>query len=290
MIRYTTKHLRLLIASLHAPHRGHEQHFIQTWWSTTRELLHKYGQTALVLLAGDLNASVGSIQSTQIGEVGQEIEDLPGQHWHQILAEMKCFLPCTFTEFQRGETHTYVQKRNKKYCRPDMIGVPFIWHTNAVRAWVAAEIHVALATQDHYATCVHVDQEMALPINAKKGAPKKVTPELICDPHNQCAIKQVLQSIPQVPWSVSSHAHAAIVVKHLQDGLRALATTVRSSPTNHTSRTAPGNSSEPSQGGSALYVACRRKRDSRPLRSASRSGGIPMRQTTTARILCFVGG
>ncbi|CAE7939811.1 unnamed protein product, partial [Symbiodinium sp. KB8] len=42
-------------------------------------------------------------------------------------------------------------------------------------------------------------QEMALPINAKKGAPKKV------------------------PWSVSSHAHAAIVVKHLQDGLRALA-------------------------------------------------------------------
>ncbi|CAE7843801.1 eif3k [Symbiodinium necroappetens] len=168
-------------------------------------------------------SGIGSIQSTQIGEVGQETEDLPGQHWHQILAEMKCFLPCTFAAFQRGETHTYVQKRNKKHCRPDMIGIPISWHTNAVRAWVAAEIHVALATQDHYATCVTVDLEMALPVSAKKGAPKKVTPELICDPHNQSAIKEV-------PWAVSSHAHAAIVVKHLQDGLGALATTVRSRP------------------------------------------------------------
>ena len=230
LLRLSTGRFRLMIASLHAPHRGHEHHILQSWWSETRTLLHKYGQAAAIIMAGDVNASVGSVTSAHVGDVGCEEEDLPGQNWHQLLVEMHCFLPCTFEASQVGETYTYIQKRNKHKCRPDMVGIPLIWRSQQVSAWVAAELHVALATQDHLATCVQLSLHLAHSLRKQVSRRKKLAPEVILDPANTAAIKQVLHSIPSVPWATSAHAHAAIVVRHLQDGLHALAPQAKTRP------------------------------------------------------------
>ena len=221
---------RLLIASLHAPHRGWEKHCICAWWHETLQLLHKYGQLAHTIVAGDLNASVGSRTSPNIGGVAAEEEDEPGEFWHRALKAMACFLPCSFDDFQQGPTATYHQKRNGHACRPDMIGIPCAWRTGQIAAWTAPEIHVALASQDHFATCVRVSIRLRLPCKARPSASKRISASLVTDPAQQEAIHSILRSAPAVPWSTSAHAHAALLVKHLQDGLGKLATAAPPKP------------------------------------------------------------
>ena len=222
IIRFQVKAWRLLIASLHAPHRGSEAHMISSWWKDTKQLLHKFANAAFVIIAGDVNASVGSFISSSVGPTAAEQEDLPGQNWHSILRSLDCWLPCTFEEYQDGETHTYFQKRNGQGCRPDMIGMPMTWHPGKIRAWVAPDIHVALAVQDHFATCVSLSIQLALPEQGKKPVRARLSPEALQDPRNAEAIDAALASLPQVPWEVSSHAHSAIVVGHLQQHLGAI--------------------------------------------------------------------
>ena len=50
---------RLLIVTLHAPHRAMEVSAI--WWAETTRLLDVHAQSAIVLLGGDMGAAVGSI-------------------------------------------------------------------------------------------------------------------------------------------------------------------------------------------------------------------------------------
>ena len=220
LVRFHAGTCKMLIASLHAPHRGHERHAIQEWWRTTRTLVHKFGQLAWVVLAGDMNASIGSITSQHVGEVGSETEDLPGQYWHSLLREFECFLPCTMSPFQQGDTVTYVQKRNKQGCRPDMIGIPTLWQSGAISAWVADEVHVALSCQDHFATCVKIAVDMAMPVKKAARAGRRISAEAILDPANATAIRDMLAHMPTIPWHLSSHAHAATLVQYLQQGLR----------------------------------------------------------------------
>ena len=217
--RVQSGHWRLLIASLHAPHRGHEHHFIREWWEATRVILHKFGQTSKLLLAGDLNASVGSLVSPHVGPIGREEEDLPGQLWHQLLRDFECFIPSTFGHYQDGDTATYCQKRNKHLCRPDMVAIPIEWQTGYLKAWVAHEIHVALAVQDHWATCVHVTMPVGCPASRLQKTHKRIDVATIMDPANADAVRSIIASTPSVAWDVSSHAHAAIVIDHLQAGL-----------------------------------------------------------------------
>ncbi|OLP90989.1 hypothetical protein AK812_SmicGene27377 [Symbiodinium microadriaticum] len=163
----------------------------------------------------------------QKGQLGTElwlhkerpILQYPGVHWHQILREMDCFLPCTFETHQRGETITYVQKRNGHGCRPDMIGIPSDWRTGTVTAWVSRDIHVALAVQDHFATCVQLEIPLVTPKPGRTSEPRRISAEALQDPHNAAAVKSALSDLPAVPWHTSSHAHAAIIVRHLQDRL-----------------------------------------------------------------------
>ena len=105
-----------------------------------------------------------------------------------------------------------------------MIGLPQVWQSGAIRAWVAPDIHVALATQDHFATCVSLSIQLALPEPGQRLVRARLSPEALQDPRNADAVEAALTSLPQVPWEVSSHAHSAIIVGHLQKHLGAIVT------------------------------------------------------------------
>ena len=219
LLRCTAQSWKLLIASLHAPHRGTENHILAEWWTHTRTIVHRYSQSAFVFLAGDVNASVGSILSPHVGGVAAEEEDMPGTAWHGLIKEVECFLPCTFDQHQQGPTATYVQKRNGHECRPDMIAIPCAWQNGDISAWTAPEIHTALSCQDHTATCVRLSVALLGHKLSQRSHRKRISAESILDPQNEKAILKALQTLPTVPWEVSSHAHSAIVVRHLQDHL-----------------------------------------------------------------------
>ena len=196
--------IRLLVVALHAPHRSTERHVITEWWQQTQIKVQRYRRSSQVVLAGDVNCAVGSRISSAVGDCGTEREDAPGEWWHRVLREAEAYLPCTFWECQVGPTSTYVQKRGHRECRIDMVGIPAAWATGTVRAWVDPSIHVALASLDHTATCVSVDLWLTAPLRSPGKSRQRLKASTLCDPE------------------VSAHAHAAIVVGHLQATLGAL--------------------------------------------------------------------
>ena len=214
--------IRLLVVALHAPHRSTERHVITEWWQQTQVLVQKHRRSSQVILAGDVNCAVGSRLSSAVGDCGAEWEDAPGEWWHRVHREAEAYLPCSFWECQVGPTPTYVQKRGHRECRIDMVGIPIAWATGAVRAWVDPSIHVALASLDHTATCVSVELWLTAPSRSHGKTRQRLKASTLCDPAHAAQLQAAVASIPAVPWEVSAHAHAAIVVGHLQTTLGAL--------------------------------------------------------------------
>ena len=79
--------VRLLLVSLHAPHRATAEAVIQAWWCETKRLLHRHGNSATVVIGGDCNAAVGSVPSNAVGEHDAERMDEAGVHLEALLNE-----------------------------------------------------------------------------------------------------------------------------------------------------------------------------------------------------------
>ena len=118
---------KLFVLALHGPHRGAEQHIVSKWWHETIHICRTTVGAHDCIIAGDCDASVGSITSDFISDVYPEKEDLAGGLLHQLLQERNAWLPATFAATHSGESWTYMQKRNGRQIRPDMIAIPFQW-------------------------------------------------------------------------------------------------------------------------------------------------------------------
>ena len=60
----------------HAPHRAHEAHVKQQWWTTTEELCLAYGAGLPWILLFDANCRLGDVTSDSVGGHQPDVEDL----------------------------------------------------------------------------------------------------------------------------------------------------------------------------------------------------------------------
>ena len=230
LVRFRQGRFAVLFCALHAPHRAHERELTDSWWTETRAILAKHRRRDPLIIAGDMNASLGSVTSPLVSDWAPETEDAAGAHLHALLKACECWLPCTFAEVQQGPTTTYRQKRNLRWCRPDFVAIPSDWAT-AVRAWTEPSVHVACSGIDHIATCVSAGPILALPGTFAPRARPRLDPQLFTDPARREVILGVLKSSPPVSWQVSAHAHAAIVVDHIQQSLAKICKRGKGRPT-----------------------------------------------------------
>ena len=230
LVRFRQGRFAVLFCALHAPHRAHERDLIDSWWTKTLAILAKHRRRDPLIIAGDMNASVGSVTSSLVSDWAPETEDAAGAHLHALLKACECWLPCTFAEIQQGPTATYRQKRNLRWCRPDFVAIPSDW-TTAVRAWTEPSVHVACSGIDHIATCVSAGPILALPGTSVPRARPRLDPQLFTDPARRDVILSALKSSPPLPWKVSAHAHAAIVVDHIQQSLAKICKCGKGRPT-----------------------------------------------------------
>ncbi|CAE7316773.1 unnamed protein product [Symbiodinium sp. CCMP2592] len=228
--RYSAGKFVLVFCSLHAPHRATERQLLLTWWQDTQKILSRHRRNDPVVIAGDMNCSVGSIPSPHVSDFGQEEEDTPGEFFHELLRTNQCWVPCTFETCQDGPTATFFQKRNGRPCRPDFISVPSSWQHGFCRSWVDHGIQVATNGIDHVATLLHSQVSMSMPGKCNSKGRARLPRQMFTDPALKPDIQRVLASVPQVPWHTSVHAHAAIVVQHLQQELAQVAPIKQSRP------------------------------------------------------------
>ena len=210
---------RLLLCTLHAPHRAVEAGVIQAWWLETNRLLDVHAQSAVVLLGGDMNAAVGSTPNEEIGSHDADLQDVSGDFLAALLKAHQLWLPCTFSACHSGPSGTYVQKRNGAFSRIDFIACPKQWRTGQVTTWTEPAIHAGQAYVDHIATCSQIDLSLCVSGGQKPARRRRFDGRAMLTPEGRERVEGILQRAPNIPWEVSPHAHAAIVVRYLQDSL-----------------------------------------------------------------------
>ena len=216
---------KLFILALHAPHRGAESHTISTWWETTLSLCREFVRDAECIIAGDMNASIGSVCTPQVGDFAAEEEDLSGALLRQLMQQCGAWAPASFDSCHQGQSWTYRQKRNGRMIRPDLIAIPDGWWWGQVWSQVDVGIHAGQVSPDHYATTVEVRVNLCQKATCKRRASahgRRYDVAAISKPENQGLVAEVFRSLPLVPWQVSAHTHAWQLVDHLQDNFQRL--------------------------------------------------------------------
>ena len=192
--RLSVGHFRLVFIGLHAPHRATERALLEEWWLETRNLARTNARNDPVVLAGDMNAALGSIQSTWVGSHGAEPEDVPGNALHSMLHEFGILLPATWEHTHCGPHHTYVQKRGGRMRRSDYIGVPLLWVESHSQSVLAPDINAGHGCPDHVSATFYTAARCAVQTSRPCVAGRKFKP---CDLVGPCAAK-VEAAIPQL--------------------------------------------------------------------------------------------
>ena len=230
LVRYSSPTLSILFANLHGPHRANERCLIDEWWKTTKQLLHRHRRQSHLVVGGDCNAALGSVTSPHIGEVWPEDEDPAGEHLHDIARTFGLYFPATMPECHCGPSYTYIQKNGGQKCRPDFLAIPVEWAHGQVTSFSDPEIHAGHSTPDHIAARVDIAAWFRTARSQASLGRRVIRTADITDPANHAAISRVLASVPQVSWTTSVHAHAAIITDHVQRGLQRLASTHPAKP------------------------------------------------------------
>ena len=106
------------------------------------------------------------------------------------------------------------------YVCPNVL-LPAAWKVSRVSSYTAPKVHAGHSTQDHVATCVDVDVTLGKLSGGAEMRCRKTSAADVINPEYRDRIRAVLHNAPQVPWTVSVHAHAAVLTKHVQDGPQA---------------------------------------------------------------------
>ena len=186
----------------HAPHRGHSVQEREEWWRRTSELclgVHD-GLDWILLLDG--NCRVGSVASECIGAHQSDVQDEGGACMHALAG---------------GPGGTFLQKQSQELQRCDFVGLPERWKTWQVRAWIEPSISSGHAAPDHFASVAECELVFAELRRGKSAA--RIDPAALQEPRNADRIIAILNSIPEVDWSVNVNDHASTVVEHLFQSL-----------------------------------------------------------------------
>ncbi|CAE7562302.1 unnamed protein product [Symbiodinium sp. CCMP2592] len=219
LVLFRQEGFSLLIASVHAPHRACEATVISDWWAETHRLCNTHAHSAPILLGGDMNASVGSVLSAAVGDHAADAQDDSGALFASFLCSQQLWLPCTFSCCHSGPSGTYIQKRNGALTRIDFVACPTVWQNGRVRTWTDSTLHAGQAYVDHIATCCQIDLSINLRGPTRSVRQRRFDGRAMLTPQGRAAVERVFQHAPLIPWDASPHAHAATLVKYLQDAL-----------------------------------------------------------------------
>ena len=219
LVRILCKPMSFLLVALHGPHRAFERSHILIWWKETIGMIRHYLKNDVLIVAGDLNAALGSRPTAAVDTHAAETEDTAGECVQDLMEAFQLFCPSTFCQLHQGASFTYYQKKCDPVCRVDYILVPRDWQSSHVASSTLPCVHAGHAVQDHVAVCTHVEASLRAEAASLPWARGRIRAPHIMDSGCRAQIVQVLRTAPVVPWGVSTHAHAAIITEHVQRGL-----------------------------------------------------------------------
>ena len=209
--------LKFVLLALHAPHSGYSAEELQTWWSDSWKFVPLELQAWPCILLADANATTGAFPSQHIGAWAAAPHDEKAQPFHDFVTDSDTFLPSTFEELHRGDSHTWTHTRGNQR-RIDYIGLPMTW--KAVMQRCQSQVHYdADAGREHVdhqlvtADCHLVFQTSST--TSRIAKPFKLSVDI--DPEDSW---NVLSNWRDCPWSQDVHSHAGALQSQLDYYLR----------------------------------------------------------------------
>ena len=88
---------------VYAPHLGYPEAVHTAWWQSIRVVIRKCRRAAAYLtVMGDINGTLGEVQSGAVGDVAPVAQCGNGEEFHQGLLESDLWLPATCQPFAGG--------------------------------------------------------------------------------------------------------------------------------------------------------------------------------------------
>ena len=210
----SSKHLQCHILCVHAPFSICTYTHPEDFWTEVRQVLMKgKNQHWPLLVAGDLNAKVGSVPSDAISTCHAEEESDIGSLVHAFLLELDLCLPATFASCQVTEGPTW-KVGLPGQSRIEFVAVPQPWLVAVTDAKIRLDVHL-VSEADHQVTSVGV----ALSCQSRRPRLSSVArpcAKKLKDPACVQSFLADLQTISAAPWTWGVGVHCEYLVTHLQ--------------------------------------------------------------------------
>lgn len=198
--------LRCDFIAFYAPQRGLGPELIEEWWTSFAGIVQQRPLQGQVVLLGDANARVGSVTSPGIQDLAADLEDMGGAHLRALCDRWELCLPCTFPDWHRGPTHTFISAR-AGVSRVDFIAVPLEWRDGIESSWICGDFDLLNDELDHSVVALQVDMVVGACRHKYDGrAPLYDRDAARSDAGAQQA-SAFMESIPPIPWEVDVNDH-----------------------------------------------------------------------------------
>ena len=157
IVRLNMPHWRCIFVTGRAPHAGHEGAASEAFWHLISTRIRSYERDHLIFFLGDTNGHLGNHASDAVGLHGGTQENVPGKNFHNWLLEHQLFVPATFVDYHPGDLHsTFCAPNGEHRTRIDYIGLPASIQYDHIHSWVADDIELGAAREDHSAVLCKV--------------------------------------------------------------------------------------------------------------------------------------
>ena len=208
-------HLKLRLLIAHAPHEAATDVSLESWWQQLTHHLSRICPHLPIVVLGDLNSRLGSVQSEAVSSLNREEENVAGHYLHSFLLEQGLWAPSTFDEYHSGSSITWISSHGQAH-RLDYVLLPQAWQSFQVSSQ-ACDVDLIVSREDHFPVLADVSMRVARS-TVRTPHRTKLDRTKLQDPDAVTGFREYLQHPPDIPWTTGVGHHVDELTMWLQQG------------------------------------------------------------------------
>ena len=201
---------------LYATQQGRGAEEVSRWWDDLNTVMMKRDSNVPVICLGDFNARVGSIISEGCDDHAYDVEDEAGNRLRQFVDRWSLMIPSTFAKFHEGPSDTFHSPMGHG-SRIDFILISKESQEGIVRSFVDRNIDVLNGDCDHRPLVLEVGMRW-VPAGDRKFLRRHFYDRETAKEWCKTGDIQLMDMIPEQPWSQDVNAHWTNIRQYLQEG------------------------------------------------------------------------
>ena len=207
----------LTCISAHLPQQAHGAQCRVSILGTIRSIVEAASKSSLFAIGIDANARLPCGFAQVTGSVEHGDPDPLGYQLAEFLSELELWAPATFAEFHSGESATWKHALGRT-SRIDFIFLGRDPPATNVTSWVASDIDLVTANEDHLAVAVSghfwLRTHGTVPGHLWR---RRYDLEKLFSQEGRAALHHALDAVGPIPWDTDTNLHAALLERSVHD-------------------------------------------------------------------------